>query len=191
MKEQHSVCFYSLSSLCFPGRRSAEGNNMFAGGRNAPSFYFLEMTFLQRGSSDQVNTNAIPGSAKCRAKRNHSLIKQSDLLCAAGLSYSYPVAAVMTGRSCVWWKCLFFRWVFCPDLRTVGDGASVSYVSGCSLVNHPPRWNSCFISSTNLPNFHFQSVTSARFETTLVAGIFTPWRYVYVAVMELPMSSFW
>lgn len=48
---------------------------MFAGGRDVTSFYFLEVTFLQHGSFDQVNTNAIPGSARFQAKRNHSLIK--------------------------------------------------------------------------------------------------------------------
>lgn len=74
---------------------------MFAVSRNRPSLYFLEIRFLQHGSFDQVNTNVIPGSAEFQAKRNHSLIKQPDLLCAAGLLHSYSVATVMTGRTCV------------------------------------------------------------------------------------------
>lgn len=73
---------------------------MFTAGSSRHSLYFLEIRFLQRGSFDQGNANAIPGSAEFQAKRNHSLIKQSDLLCTAGLLHSYSVATVMTGRTC-------------------------------------------------------------------------------------------
>lgn len=66
-----------------------------------PLFIFLEIRFLQCGSFDQLNANAIPGPATFHVKRNHRLIKQPDLLCTAGLSYSYSIATIMAGRTCV------------------------------------------------------------------------------------------
>lgn len=80
---------------------------MIAGGRTRPSLYFLEIRFLQHGSFDRANANVIPGSAEFLAKRNHSLIKQPDLLCTAGLLHFYSAATAMTGENLCLMKASF------------------------------------------------------------------------------------